>query len=158
LDCGELQARRADSSISIYNYITYYFVTSTKDTAVGDMQAARTKLCDDFRQQTDEALRDVPNLVEKTAREMKVKGSVNNTKYLGVLAEDPHGCYAALLINRVEGNGVATLMYSVVLGAVIRHKQLFMAFYSKYGSAQETAKALRLAKTTAAALDAKNPE
>src|SRR5579871_593706 len=97
-NCAELRARRANSAADIRHYISYYFVKSEENIALdGDRGARRKAACDDLRAQTDQALKDTPEISERTAREMKVKGSVKSSQYLGVLDEDAHGCYAALL-------------------------------------------------------------
>ncbi|HEV3394539.1 MAG TPA: hypothetical protein VG100_00255 [Xanthobacteraceae bacterium] len=159
IDCGELQARRADGAKPIYDYVTFYFpVAGENNTLNGDTQANRKALCDELRQQTDAALTDVPQIVEKTAREMKTNASVSNTKYLGVLDADPHGCYGGLLVSVAGGKGNVTVIYVIVVRTVMHGKDLWLGVYSKYGSAADSNKSLQLAKTMAAALDAKNPE
>jgi hypothetical protein len=158
-DCRQLQAHRAVTSKPIYDYMTYYFPTASENVNLsGDLQANRKQLCDELRQQTDAALADVPRLVEKTAREMKTSSSVSSTKYLGVLAADPHGCYAGLLVGAGDGKGNVTLIYVIIIRTVIHGKDLWMAAYSKYGTNEDQTRVLQLAQTTAAALDAKNPE
>jgi hypothetical protein len=159
IDCRELRARRADASKPIYDYLNYYFPAASENTKLsGDTQENRKTLCDELRQQSDATLEDVPQIVEKTAREMKMTGGINSTKYLGVLAADPHGCYAGLLVGVRDGKGNVTLIYTIVVRTAIHGKDLWMASYSRYGTNADSAHALQLAQTTAADLDAKNPE
>lgn len=157
--CAALKARHASSSANIFDYIVYYFPKSAENTALdGDRAANRKTECDDLRQQTDEAVKDVPEISERTAREMKLKGSVKSIQYLGVLDEDPHGCYAALLSRNVDGNGGVYVVYIIVARTVLHHKDLWVGVYSQYASAAANLRTLQLAKTTAARLDQKNPE
>jgi hypothetical protein len=157
--CAELQARRANSSANIFDYIVYYFPQSMENTTLqGDRQANRKDECDDLRHQTDDAVKDVPDIVEKTAREMKIKTSVKSIQYLGVLDEDSHGCYAALLSRNADSKGTVYVMYVIVARTVIHGKDVWTAVYSQYGSGAANTATLQLAKTTTAQLDQKNPE
>lgn len=158
-NCAELQARRANSSANIFDYIVYYFPQSVEDTTLnGDRQANRKDACEDLRHQGDDSVKDVPDIVEKTAREMRVKTAVKSIQYLGVLDEDSHGCYAALLSRNVDGKGTVYVMYVIVMRTVIHGKDVWTAVYSQYGSGAANTATLQLAKTTAAQLDQKNPE
>lgn len=157
--CTELQARRANSSANIFDYIVYYFPQSVENTTLqGNRQANRKDVCDDLRHQTDDAVKDVPDIVEKTAREMRVQTAVKSIQYLGVLDEDSHGCYAALLSRNADGKGNVYVMYVMVVRTVIHGKDLWAAVYSQYGSGAANSATLQLAKTTAAQLDQKNPD
>jgi hypothetical protein len=157
--CAELQARRANSASNIFDYIVYYFPQSVEDVTLdGNRQANRKAECDDLRRQTDEAIKDVPDIVQRTARDMKVKTAVKSIQYLGVLDEDSHGCYAALLSRNVDGKGSIYVVYVLVVRTVIHGKDLWVGVYSQYGSGAANTATLQLAKTTAAQLDQKNPE
>jgi hypothetical protein len=158
-NCAELRARGANANASISNYMSYYFVQSEENIALdGDRQARRQAACDDLRAQTDEAVKDTPEISERTAREMKAKGSVKSSQYLGVLDADAHGCYGALLSRIDNGKGTISLQYVMLVRTVIHGKDLWVALYSEYGGPAANAKALQLAKTTAAPLDQKNLE
>jgi hypothetical protein len=157
-DCREIQGRRRNASQPIYDYMTYYFPTASENTKLNSDAASRKALCDEMREQTDATLDDVPQIVEKTAREMKMQGGINSTKYLGVLAEDAHGCYAGLLVGTRDGKGNVTLIYTIVVRALVRGKDLWMAVYSRYGTNADSARSLQLAQTMAAEVAARNPE
>lgn len=157
--CSELKARRADASSNVFDYVVYYIPRSVENTTInGDRAANRKTECDDLRQQTDAAIKDVPEISARTAREMKLKGSVKSVQYLGVLDEDSHGCYGALLSRNVDGKGNVYVVYVIVLRTVLHGKDLWVGIYSQYGSGAASLRALQLAKTTAAQLDQKNPE
>jgi hypothetical protein len=158
-NCAELQARGANSSSNLFDYMVYYFPQSVENTTLnGDRAANRKAACDNLRQQTDEAIKDVPEISERTAREMKLKGSVKSIQYLGVLDEDSHGCYGGLLSRNVDGRGNVYVVYVIVLRTVLRGKDLWVGVYSQYGSAAANIRTLQLAKSTAAQLDQKNPD
>jgi hypothetical protein len=157
--CAELKARHDNSASNIFDYVVYYFPRSVENTTLkGDRAANRKAECDDLRQQTDAAIKDVPEISERTAREMKVKGSIKNIQYLGVLDEDSHGCYGGLLSRNADAKGNIYVVYVVVLRTVLHGKDLWVGVYSQYGSGAANLRTLQLAKTTAAQLDQKNPE
>jgi len=157
-DCGELRRRHANASAPIYDYAVYYYPTAVENTAVtGDRQAERQSLCEQMGQVRDADLSDVPQNVAKSAEEMKANVSVSGTKNLGVLAADAHGCYSGALVNAKTGEST-TLISAVIVATVVHGKYLFLSVYSKYENAKASAAALELAKTTAAALDVKNPD
>jgi hypothetical protein len=158
-DCAELKARRANAQARIIHYMVYYFVASEENTKLeGAREATRKAGCDDLRAQTDDTIKDTPEISERTAREMKSTGSVKSAQYLGVQAEDDHGCYGAILTRVDGGNGNVFVLYVIVLRSVIHAKDVWASFYSDYAGPAANAKALQFAKTTAAALDQKNPE
>ena len=159
VNCRELQARRSDAKKPIHEYVQFYFpMASEKVTLTGDPETLRKDSCDALRQQDDAALSDVPQITEKTAREMKRNGSVSSTKYLGVLDADAHGCYAGILVGVKDGNGNVTLIYTLAVRTVTHRKDLWIAVYSKYGTAADSTRWLKFAQTTAAALAAMNPD
>lgn len=152
-DCRELQR-----GTNQYDYIVYYYPTSTETEVLdGDVQAHRKALCDDLRAQTQEALKDVSSVVAKTAKELKQKFGTNNTKYLGVLAEDAHGCYAGLLSNISTGNDSYILNIDM-LGTVIHARRFYVALYSEYKSPAQSEQMLAREQALAAELDSKNPD
>jgi hypothetical protein len=157
--CAALKARRANASTNVFDYMVYYFPKSVENTTLsGDRAANRKAECDDLRRQTDEAIKDVPEISERTAREMKLQGSVKTIQYLGVLDEDAHGCYAALLSRNVDADSHVYVVYVIVVRTVIHGKDLWAGVYSQYGSGAANLRTLELAKSTAAELDQKNPD
>jgi hypothetical protein len=160
VDCSYLQQRRADANAPIYNYVVYYFPNSTENEHLdGDRPAQRKNLCDGLRGTNDATLADVPNVVDKTFKELKTGGDVgvSTTKNLGVLAEDTHACYSGLLIGVRKGND-SFLMNIVIAATVIHGKSWYVAHYSKFENPKTFDTSLQLAKATAASFDARNPD
>jgi hypothetical protein len=155
-DCQELAKFRSVSA-NMWNFMIYYYPTSTeKQILEGDPQPHRHALCDDMRKQTDATVSDVPDVVAKTARELKMNSSTDAPKYLGVLSEDSHGCYAALLQNVRKGNETH-LVQSNILATVVRGQSLFLTMASQYRSQAESEKSLAFEKAIAADFDSNNP-
>jgi hypothetical protein len=152
-DCGELRAGHNQ-----YDFIVYYYPASTEDEVLdGNTQARRKAVCDELRAQNQSAVADVQSIVDKTARELKQKMATNDTKYLGVLAEDAHGCYAGLLSSNSLGSTRYILSVNL-LGTVIHARRFYMSLYAEYKTPAQAEQMLARQQALAAELDAKNPE
>jgi hypothetical protein len=155
-DCQELIKFRSGSA-NLWNFMIYYYPSATeKQILEGDPQPHRHALCDDMRNQTDATVSDVPDIVAKTARELKMNSATDAPKYLGVLAEDSHGCYSALLQNVRKGNETHQVQ-SNILATVVHGKTFYLTMASQYKSAAESEKSLVFEKAIAADFDANNP-
>jgi hypothetical protein len=160
-DCRDLQRRHANSNAPIYNYMVYYYPTSTENEVLPqDRAQSRKSLCNDLHATNDATLANVPDIAKKTFGELSKdagKVEINTTKNLGVLAEDDHGCYVGILIGSRVAN-TTNLMAAVVNGTVNKRKTLFVSFYGKFDSPQAFDRLLQRAKAVSAAFDAKNPD
>jgi hypothetical protein len=152
-DCRQLKAGR-----NIYDYLAYYYVTNTESEILdGDVQAKRKALCDHDLRATAPGSIDIHDAMENSARELRQELPSNSTQYIGVLAEDAHGCIGGLLARLASGS--ERLIVNVdLLGTVVHGRSLFLALYSKYESAALSDEALARAKALAAELDARNPD
>jgi hypothetical protein len=103
-----------------YDFILYYYpVSSEKESLTGTTQSMRKTLCDDFRRPYDP--KEAEEISAKTADELKQEmklGKISNTKYLGILAEDAHGCYGRVILTTSNSKGPyvseATLLVTVM--------------------------------------------
>jgi len=158
VECGRRARLRKGETGNILNYTAYYtpdsFVNSTVD---GETQSLRKGLCADMRKQGDATLAGVKDIVAEKAKELRAKIAVTSTSYIGVIDEDTHGCYAALLVGVKGADGKAILMSSVVTSTVIRSKPLFLAIYSEFKGPETTQAGVDAAKATFFELDQKNP-
>jgi Caspase domain len=157
-ECGTRTKLRSGSGEKVLNYAAYYTPDNlVTETAAGETAALRKSLCDDMRKQGQATLAGVKDIVAEKAKELRAKIAVTSTNYIGVIDEDDHGCYAALLIG-VKGNDrKVTLMSSIVTSTVIHSKVFFMAYYSEYKGPETTERGVQASKVTAAELDQKNP-
>jgi hypothetical protein len=153
-DCKQLQANK-----TIYDYIAYYYPTQTEAEVLdGDIQARRKAICDELRAEQQGELSGVKESIARAAKELKQNlARSDSTKYLGVLADDAHGCYAGILSSINTGSD-HFLMNVNVLTTVIHGRRFFVALYSKHVDAAQSEKMLLREETLAAELDAKNPE
>ncbi len=157
VECGRLARLRRGDNGNLTDYSTYYLPDSVLNTTLpGDTKANRKSLCNDMRKQGQSTLAGVKDIVARKAKELKADIAVSSTKYIGVVDEDDHGCYAALLVGVKGADGANILMSSIVTSTVVRSKVLFMAIYSHYVSPDTTREGVQLAKETAAELDISN--
>lgn len=157
VDCARLKAYREGDNGNITRYAIYYIPTSLENSALpGEMQTLRQQLCQDMRKQGDATLSGVKDIVAKAAKDLNANIGINSTKYIGVVDEDSHGCYAALLIG-VKGANGNLLMSSIVTSTVIHSKPLFFAMYNEYSGPETTQEDVNRSKVVAADFDQANP-
>jgi Tetratricopeptide repeat len=158
-DCERRKTWRAGVDGPILNYAVYYTPYAEQYAwHDGDRKDSRKQLCNDMRGQTDTTLADVPNIVADAAKDLKSNIAVSSTKYVGVLDEDEHGCYAGILVGVKGDKGENLVMFSLVTSTSMRGKTISSAIYHEYVGTETTQRALKEAKTTAAAFDAQNPK
>jgi tetratricopeptide (TPR) repeat protein len=157
--CERRKTWRSGVAGSIVNYAAYYLPNNEEYSwHDAERQSLRKELCDDMRKQSDATLSNVPNIVADAAKDLKSKIAATSTKYIGVVDEDEHGCYTALLVGVKGDDGKDLLMFSLVTSTVIRGKILFSAIYHEYEGPDTTRRTLEEAKITSGAFDARNPK
>jgi hypothetical protein len=156
-ECSRRAALRRGEAQSITDYAAYYTPDQFINTTVpGKTETLRKQLCADMRKQGDATLAGVEDIVAEKAKELRADIAVTSTKYVGVMAEDAHGCYAALLIGVKGADGGALLMTSVVTSTVSHGKPLFLAIYRPYEGPRTIKAAVADAKATMAEFDTLN--
>ncbi len=158
MECGRLARLRNGETGNVLDYAAYYTPDNFVDTTVdGETQSLRKGLCADMRKQGDATLAGVKDIVAEKAKELKAKIAVTSTSYIGVVDEDEHGCYAALLVGVKGADNKPLLMSSIVTSTVLHAKPLFLAIYNEYKGPETTSSGVVRAKQTLAGLDQKNP-
>jgi hypothetical protein len=158
MECNRRARLRGGDTGKVLDYAAYYtpdpFISST---VPGETKSVRKDLCTEMRKQGQATLDGVKDIVAAKAKELRANIAVTSTNYIGVLDEDDHGCYAALLVG-VKGAGNETvLMSSTVTATVIHSKPLFLAIYSEYKGPETTQAGVHAAKDTTVQLDSLNP-
>jgi hypothetical protein len=157
VNCERLRTWRNGLNGNILRYAMYYIPDNLENSSFpGDTKKLRDDLCQDMRKQGDATLSGVKDIVAKAAKELKAKVAVTGTKYVGVVDEDAHGCYAALLIN-VKGSGKPIVMSSIVTSTVVHGRPLFFAMYNEYAGPDTATQDVARSKVVAAEFDQANP-
>ncbi len=158
VNCDRLRTWRDGVAGNILRYAMYYIPTNLEGSSFpGDTQKLRKDLCVDMRKQGDATLAGVKDIVAKAAKDLNANIAVTGTKYVGVVDEDEHGCYAALLINVKGGDGKTIVMSSVVTSTVVHSKPLFFAIYNEYKGPDQAQEDVERSKVVAADFDKANP-
>lgn len=158
MECARLKTWRAGVNGPVLDYVTYYIpVASEAGTLPGDARSIRKVLCDSFRKQGDfsGALDRAKEAAAKSAKELLANIAIENSRFVGVLDEDDHGCYSGLLLG-VKNGETSVLLSAVVMSTVIHAKPLFSAIYREYKGPESMQSELQVVKAEAAALDAGN--
>jgi hypothetical protein len=158
MDCGRQRTWRDGDEGNIYDYSSYYIpVVHETQTLKGNKAALRKSLCDSMRKQGDATLAPVKDMVANAAEELNSNVAVNSTKMIGVVGEDQHACYSALLIGVRTADNENILMSAFITATVVRGKPIFSAIYHEYKGPETTQRSLEEAKSLAAVFDARNP-
>jgi hypothetical protein len=158
MDCGRQRTWREGDEGNIYDYSSYYIpVVHEAPILKGNKAALRKTLCTNMRKQGDATLRPIKDIVANAAEELNTNVAVNTTKMIGVVGEDQHACYSALLVGVRTPNNESIMMSALIIATVVRGKPIFSTIYHEYKGPETTQRSLEEAKSLAAAFDARNP-
>jgi hypothetical protein len=158
MDCGRQRTWREGDEGNIYDYSSYYIpAVQEAPTLKGNKAALRKALCTSMRKQGDATLRPIKDIVANAAEELNTNVAINSTKMIGVVGEDPHACYSALLVGVRTPNNENILMSALTIATVVRGKPIFSTIYHEYKGPETTQRSLQEAKSLAAVFDARNP-
>jgi len=158
MDCGRQLTWRNGVEGDIYDYSSYYIPENhVTPTLKGDKAELRKTLCNDMRKLGDATLAPIKDMMANAEKELNENGvTVSSTKMIGVVGEDKHACYSALLVGlRTATDNI--LMSVFIIATVVRGKPIFSAIYHEYKGPETTQRSLEEAKSLAAEFDAKNP-
>jgi hypothetical protein len=158
IECSRQETWRKGVDGNVVDYSTYYVPNQSVNPVMeGDKSALRKELCGDMRKQGDATLAPAKDMVAKSAKELNTNMALNSTKFIGVVAEDAHACYLALLVG-VRGADERNLLLLVLISStVVRGKPIFSAIYHQYHGPETTERGLQEAKGLMAQLDESNP-
>jgi len=157
MDCDRQRTWRDGDEGNIYDYSSYYIpVVHETQTLKGSKAALRKGLCKSMRKQGDATLA-IKDMVADAAEELKTNVAVNSTKMIGVVGEDQHACYSALLVGVRTADNENILMSAFIIATVVRGKPIFSTIYHEYKGPETIQRSLEEAKSVAAVLDARNP-
>jgi len=158
MDCGRQKTWRDGDEGNIYDYSSYYIpVAYEAPTLKGNRATLRKTLCNDMRKQGDATLAPIKDIVANAAEELNTNVAVNSTKMIGVVGQDQHACYSALLVGVRTADNENILMSALIIATVVRGKPIFSAIYHEYKGPETTQRSLEEAKSLAAVFDARNP-
>jgi len=159
MDCRRQGTWRDGDDGNIYDYSSYYIpLVQETPTLKGNKAALRKGLCNSMRKAGDATLAPIKDVVAKAEKELNTENvAVTSTKMIGVVGEDQHACYSALLIGVRTADNENILMSAFIIATVVRGKPIFSAIYREYKGPETTQQSLEEAKSLAAVFDARNP-
>lgn len=158
VECNSLQKWRAGQIAHIADYATYYVPIASENMPIpGAQGTVRKMFCTEMRKQGSTAADGVKDIIAKKAQEMGQNFGISSTNFIGVMDEDAHGCYGAMLVGVRDQTGTNVIMSAIMNATVVRSKLVFFAFYAEYKGPETTTTGVQTAKTVAVELDAKNP-
>jgi len=156
-DCKQLGDWRAGKRRQFEDFAQYQMTVATIDApAPAAPEEALKELCSHLRQEGERTMSGLASDI-KTRVEQIVRGvTINQMRFLGVVAEEPGACYAAM-VQRLKGEGGKDMTIVAVYATMfIKGKVVHYYLYSPYRSAQTVTGLLARHKANVAALLAAN--
>ena len=158
MDCRRQGTWRDGDDGNIYDYSSYYIpMVHETPTLKGNKAALRKGLCNSMRKAGDATLAPIKDIVANAAEELNTNVAINSTKMIGVVGQDQHACYSALLVGIRTADNESILMSALIIATIVRGKPIFSAIYHEYKGPETTQRSLEEAKSLAAVFDARNP-
>ena len=158
LDCARRTTLRNGVGGDILDYTSFYIPEANEAPIMeGDQASLRKDLCADMRKQGDATLAPVKDYVANAAKELNTTIAINSTKVIGVVGEDDHGCYLAILVGVRFAENKQLLRSVLITSTVVRGKLMFSGNYHEYKGPETTEQSLQEARALAEAFDAVNP-
>jgi hypothetical protein len=151
-DCKQLTDWRTGKRPLLEDFSQYQTLTSAANSPAPPAPEATIKdICSHQRQEGEKLMTSVtPNI--KARVEEAVRGvTVNQTRFLGVVGEEPGVCYSALA-QRIKGETKDVTLIAVFATTYIKGKIVYYYLYSPYRSAQTVNSLLAKHKLNVAAL------
>ena len=158
IECSRQETWRKAVDGNVVDYSTYCVPNQSVNSVMeGEKSVLRKELCDDMRKQGDATLAPAKDMVAKSAKELNTNMALNSTKFIGVVGEDAHACYLALVVGVRGSDGKNLLLLVLISSTVVRGKPIFSAIYHQYHGPETTERGLQEAKGLMAQLDESNP-
>jgi hypothetical protein len=152
-DCGQLADWRTGKRKLLDDYAQYQTPIATMDKPPTETVA---QTCSVLRAQGEKILAnqmpDIKARVESTLKQIKM----NETNFLGVLAEDPAACYAALIQKISTEAGTDKTQVTMFAVTILKNRSVFAYRFAVYADANTVNDVLAKIKVDVAALTAAN--
>lgn len=158
-ECKQLKEWRKGKRASIDNLAQYQTLSSLEE---GQLSAppeiAVKELCSQMREQTEQLMDDVAGNLRDRAEKAMQNVKFEDTKFLGVIAQEPLACYGALLQKSKAETGAERAEATVFVTTVIKGKIVYSYLFAPYVSGDTVTAMLAQQKTNLARLHIANAD
>jgi hypothetical protein len=156
-DCRQLDDWRNGKRPLLANYAQYQTQKASENASLPAAPAEVIKAaCQQLRAQGDNiAARQLPDM-QRSFDEALAGIKYNESKFLGVMAQDAKACYAALLSRIRAETGADVAQVGMFAITIIKGKAIFSYLFAPYAGAKELTVQLDQLRRNVAALDAAN--
>jgi hypothetical protein len=156
-ECRQLEDWRSARRPRLANYAQYQTLKAWEDISLpATPQQIIKTTCVELRAQGDSMVTKMTPDVQKRFDEVMKTVKVNEMKFLGVLAEDPNACYAALLQRLRLQDGTDIVQAIVFATTIVKNKLVYAYLFAPYTGGQVVTDLLKQLKPNVAALEAAN--
>jgi hypothetical protein len=130
-DCGQLNDWRVGKRQLLDDYAQYQTSISTIDTApAATIEQTCTFLRNEGRKVVAQKMPDIKARVEAAVEKLKV----NETSYIGVLAEDPNACYAGIIQQLHTEVGTDKTQLTLFAVTIVKSRAIYVYRMGIYGA------------------------
>jgi hypothetical protein len=154
-ECRQLEAWRAGTRPVLDDFAQYQTLLRSKDSNFPRAESVK-QLCAAMRAEGEKTLAGVIPDIKTRAEAVLQDVKFNETRFLGVLAEDANACYFALLQKMKTEAGTEKTQLTLAATTIIKGKIVYYYTYTVYVSADTVTAALARHQANVAALLAAN--
>jgi hypothetical protein len=156
-DCTQLSDWRGGKRKLLDNLAQYQSLVSTEGSDLSTTAAEVVKTaCAEMRAQGEKLVSDIEPDVRARADRVLKTVKVNEMRFLGVIAEEPTICYAAILQKFKAETGVEKTQVTVFATTVLKGKIVYFYFFAPYESGATVTDMLALEKAQMVKVKAAN--
>ena len=126
-ECKNLQDARQGKADFLKEFTQAQIALQFKQTDMKGQEAAAAKeICQSLRTQGDAINKEIAGEIKERVKNLQAGIKVNETKSLGILAEDATACYSGILMNVQTPAGTSRLILGVYSMGVINGRLIFL--------------------------------
>jgi hypothetical protein len=157
-ECNQLKDWRTGKRQLLENTAQYQTMISLENAPLPATPEAMIKdTCNQLRTQGEQMVANATSDAKTRAEEVLKTIKVNETKFMGVVGEDPLACYAAVLQKLTTETGAEKTQVIVFATTVLKGKIIYYYLYAPYVSGDSVTQMLAEQRVNVTKLQAANP-
>ena len=153
-DCGELRDWRS-GKIPFVKHFSQYQISASRRRASFPVSSVKSE-CEELRTQgakiTSDSVGSVNDAIQKANKDISVQGAT----FLGIVGDDPNGCYAAMFQKYKAENGTSVSQLNVFFVGSIKDRSLNFYLWAPYDGDMSTSALLSAVQAHVKKLKAAN--
>lgn len=150
-DCGQLTAWRAHKRPLLDDYTQYQAATATMESSAPPSESI-AQTCATLRASGEKFVADSESTTKANVEKVLTKVKINETAFVGVLAEEPTACYAGMIQKMHTEADTDKTQLIVFAITIVKNKSIFLYRFAAYANSDSVTETLGRMKADVAAL------